>query len=117
MYKEKKFFYHVFNNRISDTQKFSIPDLITNELLSNIDSEYLVGGQVILHKNDELKFFYMLKQGNIKCYGRNYNYLVDLQAGSSFGEYQIMFDIYSDITYKASFPFYDSENKQENHKQ
>lgn len=105
MYKEKKFFYHVFNNWISETKKFSIPTLITNELLSNIDSEYFVGGQVILYKGDELKYFYLLKTGNVKCYGRNYNYLVDLEAGSSFGEYQLMFDIYSDLTYKASFPF------------
>ena len=66
---------------------------------------------MILHKGDELKFFYLLKQGNIKCYGRNYDYLVDLQAGSSFGEYQIMFDTYSDVTYKASFPFYDNKKQ------
>lgn len=39
-------------------------------------------------------------------FDNNYNYLCDLKQGSYFGEYQIMFGLYSDFYYSTSEPTY-----------
>ena len=43
----------------------------------------------------------MIKQGSICVYDNKYNYLYDLEESSWFGEYNIMFGVYSSLNYKG----------------
>jgi hypothetical protein len=43
----------------------------------------------------------MLKHGNVKLWGPKYDYMYDLENGAYFGEYNIMFGLYSNIHYKV----------------
>jgi hypothetical protein len=43
----------------------------------------------------------MIKSGNICVFDKKYNYLYDLEEGSYFGEYNIMFGLYSSLNYKG----------------
>jgi hypothetical protein len=43
----------------------------------------------------------MIKQGSVCVYDNKYNYLYDLEESSWFGEYNIMFGVYSSLIYKG----------------
>ena len=43
----------------------------------------------------------MIKQGNVCVYDNKYNYLYDLEESSWFGDYNIMFGVYSSLNYKG----------------
>lgn len=43
---------------------------------------------------------YLLNSGNIKCFDKNYKYVKTYQKGGFFGEYNILFGLYSNMYYQ-----------------
>lgn len=62
----------------------------------------------IVKFSHRIKHFYMLSRGTIKLFDEKYNYMYDLEPGSYFGEYQIMFGLYSNITYRSAYIKHDA---------
>lgn len=54
---------------------------------------------MLVRPQEEFDGLYLLKQGEINCFDKNYNYLHSLENGSFFGEYNIMFGLYSSAYY------------------
>lgn len=44
----------------------------------------------------------MIKRGEINCFDKNYNYLQTLEPNSFFGEYNILFQLYSSAYYQIA---------------
>ena len=44
----------------------------------------------------------MIKQGSIQVFDKSYNYMYNLDKTSFFGEYKIMFGLYSNMYYRVS---------------
>ena len=55
----------------------------------------------------------MIQHGGVCVYDKNYEYMYDLQESSFFGEYNIMFGLYSSLHYKGKSKKY-SAVKQRN---
>ena len=49
--------------------------------------------------NEEFKSLYLIKNGEVNLFDRVYNYLQTLENRSFFGEYNIMFGLYSTAYY------------------
>ena len=43
----------------------------------------------------------LIKQGFVKIFDSNYNFITELQPNSFFGEYQVMLDLYGGAVYRA----------------
>ena len=96
---EKKFFYHLFHNVINENLTFSVPESIVYAILGSIESEFYLQGEPCVQAKDKFNYFYMVKNGSIKCFDEFYEYMFDLKEGSFFGEYHIMFGLYSNMYY------------------
>ena len=57
----------------------------------------------IVSRSDEVQNMYMIKHGSVMQFNEDYDYISTLMQGSYFGEYNIMFGLYSNITYKPNF--------------
>jgi signal-transduction protein with cAMP-binding, CBS, and nucleotidyltransferase domain len=57
---------------------------------------------MVVNAGDEFTHFHMIKQGTVKVYDRNFNYLVDLDKGSFFGETGIVLGLFSSNYFMAS---------------
>jgi signal-transduction protein with cAMP-binding, CBS, and nucleotidyltransferase domain len=78
-----------------------IRDETIQKMLSIIELELVSDDKRnIVSNKEQFEHFYMIKQGTVKCFDSQYNYISTLQEGSSFGEYNILFGLYSNITYK-----------------
>ena len=97
---EKKFFYHLFHNVINENITYSVPETIVYAILGCIESEFYLQGEPVRKANDKFNYFYMVKNGSIKCFDENYEYMYDLKEGSFIGEYHIMFGLYSNMYYQ-----------------
>ena len=53
---------------------------------------------------EEFNYFYMIKKGSVRCFSKNYVYMYSLDEGSFFGEYKIMFGLYSSNYYQGESP-------------
>lgn len=61
----------------------------------------LSNGDTIYQTDEEVEFLYLIKCGGVKIYDRDYNYLYNLEEGSYFGDIEIIYNLYSDVTYKG----------------
>ena len=50
---------------------------------------------------DEINHLYLVKKGDVVCFDDKYEYMCHLEPGSFFGEFNIMFGLYSNLHYKA----------------
>jgi len=57
----------------------------------------------VLKAGDEVNYFYMIKKGDVKVFDESYNYLYTLPEGSFFGEFNIIFGLYSNLNYVPTF--------------
>ena len=46
--------------------------------------------------------FYLIKSGKIELYDKYFNYMYDLEEGGFFGEFNILFSLYSEYNYKTT---------------
>ena len=72
--------------------------------MSHIECSFHFHGQTIARRGKELQHLYLVKTGSVNCFGLRHNYMYNLQPGSFFGEYCIMFGLYNHIEYKAHIP-------------
>ena len=57
---------------------------------------------MVVRASEEFTHFIMIRKGMIKCYDENYSYMVNLEEGSFFGEYNIMLGLYSQLNYQMA---------------
>mmetsp|Transcript_40890 Transcript_40890/g.62307 ORF Transcript_40890/g.62307 Transcript_40890/m.62307 type:complete len:153 (-) Transcript_40890:182-640(-) len=57
--------------------------------------------RVIKSPGKQFQFFYMIKRGRVQCFSPEFQYMFNLEEGSFFGEYNIVFGIYNQIHYQA----------------
>ena len=62
---------------------------------------YLHETTTIMPYGGDCSCLYMLKKGQILSYSREYSYLCTYHPGAFFGEYNIMFGIQSQISYRT----------------
>ena len=72
------------------------------DILSLVECEIFHAGKLVNSPGNEFKQLCLVRKGRVKMFDRNYNYLCELQPGSYFGEYQILFGLYSDFYYSVS---------------
>jgi len=60
-----------------------------------------ISSRIILPAKEEFNYFYMIKKGSVRCFSKEYVYLYSLEEGSFFGEYNIMFGLYSSLYYQG----------------
>lgn len=52
-------------------------------------------GDKVIVPDSEVNNFYLIKHGKIKLMDRYYNYMLELESGSYFGEVEVMFGLLS----------------------
>lgn len=57
---------------------------------------------MIIKPQEEFNSFFMIKRGEINCFDKDYNYLQTLEPESFFGEYNIVFQLYSSAYYQIA---------------
>ena len=96
---DKHQFSNLFRYTYNDGHKSIVSDEIIAGIFSNIELEVFTVDSNLLRNGDEVEFLYLIKDGDVSCYDENYNYITTIQNGSYFGEYNIMFGLYSSISY------------------
>lgn len=91
---EQIFFNHLFSDTMSQRT--------VNCILQNLKSCYYAPGTSIIKAKDEFKNFFLIKKGHVNCFDKSYNYLNTLEQGSFFGEFNIIFQLYSFVYYQSS---------------
>lgn len=86
---------------MSDGYKQMMPDDIIVKILSNIECQIYEPGQLIVQPEVEMQNLYLIKRGQAVCFDRNYEYVCHLEEGSFFGEFNILFGLYSNLFYQA----------------
>ena len=88
-------------------QKFEAGEEFTCDFLSNIYSKIFLSDHVILDQGERFNELLMIQEGNVSCSLRlDPNDMESMQeffilpTYSYFGDYQILFDLKSQITYK-----------------
>jgi signal-transduction protein with cAMP-binding, CBS, and nucleotidyltransferase domain len=76
---------------------------VINNILSSMEVDCVRPGIAVLKAGDEVHHFYMIKKGDVKVFDQGYNYLYSLPEGSFFGEFNILFGLYSDLNYVPTF--------------
>ena len=99
---ERSFFVHLFYEYKDGFYLEAIPQKIVTKLLSNIQSQIYDSDQILLKNRNEFKHFYMVKSGGVRLFDEKYSYMCNLEQGSFFGEYNIMFGLKSNIYYKTT---------------
>lgn len=94
---ERKYFHLLFKD--PDTS-YKVPIKLVSKLLSNITCEDC-NNQILVKTQEPFEYFYMIKKGKVSIFDSKYNYMYDLDEGSYFGEYNILFGLYSNINVKA----------------
>lgn len=69
------------------------------DLISLVECEILPQSRLIMSPRKEFKQLFLIRKGSIRQFDHNYNYMCLLGQGSYFGEYQILFGLYSDYYY------------------
>jgi len=78
------------------------------KLFSSIENEEItigqpaVDSQMVLETGKEFEYFYMIKKGSIMTFNKSFQYLRTFERGSFFGDYNIIFGLYSDSYYRAA---------------
>jgi len=81
---------------------FQILSCIENEeVISNTSQQ---SSRLIVKAKEEFNFFYMVKKGSVRCFSKDYVYLYSLEQGSFFGEYNILFGLFSNTYYQGESP-------------
>ena len=84
----------------------TVLDYLTNRmiasLISLVECEILPKGRMIITPCSEFKQLFLIRKGSVKMFDSNYNYLCQLREGSFFGEYQVLFGLYSDFFYSTN---------------
>lgn len=88
-----------FRNLFEDEFGTFISNDVINNILSQIEVECLRPGNPVIKAGDEVNYFYMIKKGDVKVFDKGYNFLYILTEGSFFGEYNIIFGLYSAFNY------------------
>ena len=89
-----------FDNDIDDQSQI-VNQKIINRIFSALDCEIHEASSMVVKPDDFFSSFYLIKSGEIATYDLNYNYMYNLQQGSFFGDYNIVFTLYSNMFYKA----------------
>mmetsp|Transcript_5911 Transcript_5911/g.9621 ORF Transcript_5911/g.9621 Transcript_5911/m.9621 type:complete len:260 (+) Transcript_5911:2849-3628(+) len=98
---EVYFFIYLFGGFTRSGIQNKVADTLIYEMLANVECEQLPPSKIIVRNLSELTHFYMIKQGTVKCFDKKYNYLMNLEPGSFFGEYNILFGLYSQMYYQT----------------
>ena len=99
MYEEIQFFHQLFD--FSDGRENSIPLKSITQILSKMECQFFLQDQTIIYPEKEFKHLYLIKEGVVRCYTQDYNYMYDLQERSFFGDYNIQFGLYSNIRFNS----------------
>ena len=73
---------------------------MVSRILSLIVCEHF-DNEYIIKSGEEVTNFYMIKKGNVILFDNKYNYMYDLEPGSFFGEYNILFGLISNVYYRS----------------
>ena len=57
---------------------------------------------MIVENKEQFRHFYYIKTGSISLFDDNFTYMYNLEEGSFFGEYNIMFGLLSNMFYKTN---------------
>lgn len=74
---------------------------IVTQILANLESQIYDKDTFVIKNKDEFKHFFLIKHGSVKLFSSNYTYMYDLEKGSFFGEYNILYGLYSNIFYRT----------------
>ena len=99
MARDKLEFNNLFKISYNDGRNSEVQDEIIAGIFSNIELEIFTLDATLVRNGNEVEFLYLVKQGDVTCYDEHYNYITTIQNGSFFGEYNIMFGLYSSISY------------------
>ena len=57
-----------------------------------------------MHHNEKVNDIFLIKNGNVRVYNSKFEFLLEYEEGSFFGEYQILFDLLSGCEFVSSTP-------------
>jgi len=108
--KELKFFPYLFydfgKDILHDGMQLKMSMKVIYKMLSFIENDELMSyeseNRMIVKVGEEFSHFIMIRKGIIKCFDENFSYMVSLEEGSFFGEYNIMFGLYSQLNYQMA---------------
>ena len=55
-----------------------------------------------IHKGHPVHYFYLIKNGSVKLFDQKFNYMYELREGGYFGEFNVLFNLYSEYCYKTT---------------
>lgn len=58
--------------------------------------------EMTIQRGHKVEYFYMVRQGNVNLFDEKFNFMYELKQGSYFGEFNVMFDTYSEHYYKTT---------------
>lgn len=62
---------------------------------------FYYSGQFIVKSGEKVENLFMIKRADVRCYSSRMQYMYTLSNGGFFGEYNIMFGLYSSLNYQA----------------
>ena len=80
---------------------YTVPLNLATKLFLNIVCE-VHNNEIVIQQGEIVNDFYMIKKGRVRLFDIKYNYLYDLEQQSYFGEYNILFGLTSNISYRFS---------------
>ena len=92
------FFDHLFNYNIEEACS-NIPLKVLTNILCSMECQFYLPDSNIILPEKEFKCLYLIKEGGVKCYTRDYQYMYDLSEKSFFGEFNILFGLFNAIRY------------------
>ena len=56
---------------------------------------------MLVRASEKVNFLYLVKKGEVRQWTNQYQYISQLSPGSFFGDYNILFDLYSNVSYQV----------------
>ena len=75
---------------------------MVQQLLSNLICHDGDNMEMTIHKGHPVDYFYLIKSGSVKMFDSKFNYMYELREGGYFGEFNVMFNIFSEYCYKTT---------------
>ena len=78
-----------------------MPKTLVQKIFVNLRCEIFVGSTLVLDYHQSVTDICLIKQGFVKMFDQNYNFVSELQPNSFYGDYQVMLDLNAGSVYRA----------------
>lgn len=78
-----------------------MPSYIVIKILAAVEFRVIDNNRYVKKPGETFFNLWLIKNGSVRCFDQNLNYVSTLEEGSFFGEFNVLFDMYSTMYYQA----------------